>query len=309
LRDRYSAFRRLMAVWLQHATFLKLLCRERDEQRWLFSCFFIRTGSNAFPESVRARRAQRFIHHRSQLHRLFIWLRRPTSEARPIKCSHSCPDACRLARINPNAPSPSLSLALSLSLSVFLSSHLSLFIGLSLFALPTPLPSVAPSLFSPLMRSEPVFFWRRWCDPRGSKLQIKRTLFRGSPPKRSERGCAGRLRCGLHRATLSCQFSRINRTLECNRRFNKTFRLNPQVTGTPNNQWEQRWSSSALKQNISGSYSSPPPLPRPRTGMPCSVCRAGGPDQRLTMLTVRFTLGTVLMPQSLFPPFIFISSI
>lgn len=47
MRDRYSAFRRLMAVWLQHGTFLKLLCRERDEQRWLFSCFFIRTGSNA----------------------------------------------------------------------------------------------------------------------------------------------------------------------------------------------------------------------------------------------------------------------
>lgn len=31
-------------------------------------------GAGAFPESVRERRAQRFIHHRSQLHRLFILL-------------------------------------------------------------------------------------------------------------------------------------------------------------------------------------------------------------------------------------------
>ncbi|CAB1453503.1 unnamed protein product [Pleuronectes platessa] len=51
-------------------------CFEQDKQRWLSSYFFIRTGddSSAFPESVRARDAQRFIHHGSQLHRLFILL-------------------------------------------------------------------------------------------------------------------------------------------------------------------------------------------------------------------------------------------
>lgn len=84
--------------------------RERDEQRWLSSYFFIRTGdsSSSFPESVMDQRAQRFIHHESQLHRLFILLGRPTSEARPIKFSHSCPNACHFTHINRNTLSFSL---------------------------------------------------------------------------------------------------------------------------------------------------------------------------------------------------------
>lgn len=51
------------------------------------------------------RRAQRFIHHKSQFHRLFILPGRPTSEAGPIKFSHSCPSACHLTHISPNTPS------------------------------------------------------------------------------------------------------------------------------------------------------------------------------------------------------------
>lgn len=88
-----------------------LFRQEQDEQRWLSFYFFIRTGdgSGTFPESVRTGRAQRFIHHRSRLHRLFILPRgRPTSEARPIKSSHSCPSVCHLARINKNTLSFSL---------------------------------------------------------------------------------------------------------------------------------------------------------------------------------------------------------
>lgn len=89
---------------------------------------FIRTGegSGTFPESVRGGRVQRFIHHRSQLHRLFILLGRPTSEARPIKSSHSCPSACHLARSNQNA----------LSFSPFLSFPLVPFIFISQFLCP-----------------------------------------------------------------------------------------------------------------------------------------------------------------------------
>lgn len=73
--------------------------QQQHEQRWLSFYFFIRTGdgSGTFPECVRAGRAQRFIHHRSQLHRLFILLRRPTSKATLIKSSHPCPSACHLA--------------------------------------------------------------------------------------------------------------------------------------------------------------------------------------------------------------------
>lgn len=65
------------------------------------SYFFIRSGDGygPFPESVTAPRAQRFIHQSSQLHRLFILPWRPTSEARPIKFSHFCPNACHSIRI------------------------------------------------------------------------------------------------------------------------------------------------------------------------------------------------------------------
>lgn len=84
--------------------------QEWDEQRRLSSYFFIRTGdsSSSFPESVTDQRAQRFIHHKSELHRLFILVGRPTSEASPIKFSHSCPNACHLTRINRNTLSFSL---------------------------------------------------------------------------------------------------------------------------------------------------------------------------------------------------------
>lgn len=119
-----------------------LSLRERDERRWLFSGFFIRTGdgSSAFPETVRARQAQRFIHHGSQLHRLFILLERPTSETRPIKFCHL---ACHLAHINPNTLSFLLILPLYSSCPICLYSSVS-----------PSLPSVAPLLFSLLMRSE-----------------------------------------------------------------------------------------------------------------------------------------------------------
>lgn len=65
------------------------------------SYFFIRSGDGCgpFPEPVTARRARRFIHQSSQLHRLFILPWRPTSEARPIKFSHFCPNACHSVRI------------------------------------------------------------------------------------------------------------------------------------------------------------------------------------------------------------------
>lgn len=65
------------------------------------SYIFIRSGDGCgpFPESVTARRARRFIHQSSQLRRLFILPWRPTSEARPIKFSHFCPNACHSIRI------------------------------------------------------------------------------------------------------------------------------------------------------------------------------------------------------------------
>ncbi len=139
---------------IRHVFKAPLSPQKRDEQRWLSSYFFIRTGdgSSVFPESVRDQRAQRFIHHRSQLHRLFILLERPTSEARPIKFSHSCPDACHLAHINQN----------TLSFSVFLSLYPRVpFIFISPF-LP-PCPTIAPSFFALLMRSELVL--KLWRDP------------------------------------------------------------------------------------------------------------------------------------------------
>lgn len=74
--------------------------QERGEQQRP-SYIFIRSGDGygPFPESVTARRARRFIHQSSQLHRLFILPWRPTSEARPIKFSHFCPNACHSIRI------------------------------------------------------------------------------------------------------------------------------------------------------------------------------------------------------------------
>lgn len=97
--------------------------QERDEQRQPSSYFFIRCGdsSSAFPESVTDQWARRFIHQESQLHRLFILPRRPTSEARPIKVSHFCPDACHLTQINQKYPS---------CLALFFMCHLSWFLCL-----------------------------------------------------------------------------------------------------------------------------------------------------------------------------------
>lgn len=71
----------------------------------------------------RSRRAQRFIHQRSQFHRLFILPERPTSEAGPINFSHSCPGACHLTRTGPNTPSFSP----FVSRCIVLTSHLSWF--------------------------------------------------------------------------------------------------------------------------------------------------------------------------------------
>ena len=147
--------------------------QERDDQRWLSSYFFIRNGdgSSAFPESVKDRRAQRFIHHRSQLHRLFILLGRPTSEARPIKFSHSCPNACHLAHINRN----------TLSFSLFLSLHSWCPIYLDF--------SVSPSLPPPPSPRRSITFltsneeWTRFENydmVLRSKLQIKH-MFLSSP--------------------------------------------------------------------------------------------------------------------------------
>lgn len=107
---------------------------------------------DSFPESVRAQRAQRFIHHKSQLHKLFILAARPTSEARPIKFSHWCPSACHLAHISPNTLSfrPFCSLYSSLC-------HLSLFLSSPL--LHTPFTS---SFLSLLMRSQLVLKMVTW---------------------------------------------------------------------------------------------------------------------------------------------------
>lgn len=58
---------------------------------------------------------------REQLHRLFILPRRPTSEARPIKVSHFCPNACHLTQINQKHPS---------CLALFFMCHLSWFLRL-----------------------------------------------------------------------------------------------------------------------------------------------------------------------------------
>lgn len=113
-----------MTVWLGKFK-SPLSPQEQDEQCWLFLYFFITTrdGSGAFPESVRAGRTQRFIHHKSQHHRLFILAERPTSEAKPIKSSLPCPSACHLAHISPKT------LLHSRNFSLFFSSHLSLFLA------------------------------------------------------------------------------------------------------------------------------------------------------------------------------------
>lgn len=99
--------------------------QEKDEQCWLFVYFFITTrdSSGAFPESVRAGRTQRYIHHKSQHHRLFILAERPTSEAKPIKSLLPCPSACHLAHISPKT------LLHSHNFSFFFMSHLSLFLA------------------------------------------------------------------------------------------------------------------------------------------------------------------------------------
>lgn len=86
-------------------------------------------------------RARRFIHHESQLHRLFIWPGRPTSEARPIRFSRSCPNACHLAHISQN------------TLHVSRYSSGPIYLDFSVFA---------PSLFSLLMRSELVLNIMTW---------------------------------------------------------------------------------------------------------------------------------------------------
>lgn len=120
--------------------------QERDEQRRPSSYFFIRCGdsSSAFPESVTDQWARRFIHQESQLHRLFILPRRPTSEARPIKVSHFCPDACHLTQINQKYPS---------CLALFFMCHLSWFLCLCSI---TFLTSNEEWIF---------FFGILWCDP------------------------------------------------------------------------------------------------------------------------------------------------
>lgn len=88
---------------------LKLPCHLRSEKSNTSSPLISLSGpetAQALSQNLsRSRRAQRFIHHRSQFHRLFILPERPTSEAGPIKFSHSCPGACHLTRISPNTPS------------------------------------------------------------------------------------------------------------------------------------------------------------------------------------------------------------
>lgn len=144
-----------LAGKIRHVFKAPLSPQERDDQRWLSSYFFIRNGdgSSAFPESVKDRRAQRFIHHRSQLHRLFILLGRPTSEARPIKFSHSC-------------PKPVIWLTSTETLfhsrCFFLSIPDVPFILISQFLPLCPSPPVTPSLFSLLMRSELVLKIMTW---------------------------------------------------------------------------------------------------------------------------------------------------
>lgn len=129
---------------------LKLPCHLRSEKSNTSSPLISLSGpetAQALSQNLsRSRRAQRFIHHQSQFHRLFILPERPTSEAGPIKFSHSCPGACHLTRISPNTPSFSP----FVSRYIVLTSHLSWFFFL--FFLPRYSPNDAASL--PLMRSE-----------------------------------------------------------------------------------------------------------------------------------------------------------
>lgn len=109
---------------------------------------------------------------------------------------------------------------LAVSLFLFLLSHLSLFLSFSLLALP---PTVAPSLFSLLMRSELVLKIMTWSRGQSSKWN---TRF-GAHPRQSKREDVRRFQkysclsvcvhlCSFHGVTISSRLSQINRTSHCN---------------------------------------------------------------------------------------------
>lgn len=241
-----------------------------DEQRPPSSYFFIRCGdsSSAFPESVTDQWAQRFIHQESQLHRLFILPRRPTSEARPIKVSHFCPDACHLTQINQKYPS---------CLALFFMCHLSWFLCLCSI---TFLTSNEEWIF---------FFGILWCDPQVKAANEMHIL-------------------ELSQYTKSKEYVRGAKTKPC---VNSTL---PHVNKMkfPRLSHEQHKSTDVRKKclyllncRIQTQLDSCHYSVHSAKHTVCTSCCSSVPDDWLTMLTVRFRLGTRPMPQSLFSSFIF----